>query len=52
MISQKVPQTVTPAKAGVQKCLKGLDARLRGHDIKGRFSTIYEIVKFDFFEPY
>jgi len=33
-----------PAKAGIQKYLKILDSRLRGHDAKGRFQTFYEFV--------
>jgi hypothetical protein len=47
MDSQKVHQAVTPAKAGVQKRLKGLDSRLRGNDKKERFLTFYEIVNVD-----
>jgi len=47
MRSQKVLQAVTPAQAGVQKRLKGLDSRLRGNDKKERFSTFYEFIKFD-----
>ena len=31
-----------PAKAGIQKCLKILDSRLRGNDANGRFQTFYE----------
>jgi hypothetical protein len=46
-MTEKVPQAVTPAKAGVQKCLKGLDSGLRRNDRKGRFSTFYEIIKID-----
>jgi hypothetical protein len=42
---QKVPQVVTPAKAGVQKTLERLDSRLRGNDRKRRFSTFYELIK-------
>ena len=42
MNSQKVPEGVTPAKAGVQKTLKRLDSRLRGNDGKRRFLTFYE----------
>jgi hypothetical protein len=44
MVSQKVPQVVTPAKAGVQRTLERLDSRLRGNDRKGRFPTSYEAV--------
>jgi hypothetical protein len=36
-----------PAKAGIQNYLKTLDSRLRGNDVKGRFKTIYETIKFD-----
>jgi hypothetical protein len=45
MNSQKVPTVVTPAQAGVQKCLKRLDSRLRGNDRKGHFLTFYEADK-------
>ena len=34
-----------PAKAGIQKCLKTLDSRLRGNDAKGRFEIFCETVK-------
>ena len=34
-----------PAKAGIQKCLKILDSRLRGNDANGRFQTFYEGIK-------
>jgi len=36
-----------PAKAGIQNYLKTLDSRLRGNDVKGRFKTFYETIKFD-----
>jgi len=45
MVSKKVSQVVTPAKAGVQKTLEKLDSRLRGNDRKTHFSTFYEAVK-------
>ncbi len=35
-----------PAKAGIQNYLKTLDSRLRGNDVKGRFKTFYESIKF------
>ena len=35
-----------PAEAGIQKCLKTLDSRLRGNDANGRFQTFYEGIKF------
>jgi len=35
-----------PAKAGIQKYLKTLDSRLRGHDAKGRIKTFYENINF------
>jgi len=34
-----------PAKAGIQNYLKILDSRLRGHDVKGRIKTFYDIIK-------
>ncbi len=40
----KSPNLVTPAQAGVYKCLIRLDSRLRGNDKKGRNSTFYEAV--------
>ena len=46
MHSQKVPNTVTPAEAGVQNSLKSLDSRLRGNDDKGFFSTFYRTINF------
>ncbi len=36
-----------PAKAGIQNYLKTLDSRLRGNDVKGRFKTFYETIKYD-----
>jgi hypothetical protein len=45
MISYKIPSLVTPAKEGVQKCLKRLDSRLHGNDRKRHFSIFYEAVK-------
>jgi len=44
MDTQKVPKAVTPAKAGVQKCLNFLDSRLCGNDEKGKIVTFYKIV--------
>jgi len=32
--AQKARNSVMPAKAGIQKYLKTLDSRLRGHDVK------------------
>ena len=43
--SQKVRNSVMPAKAGIQNYLKTLDSRLRGNDAKGRFKTFYETIK-------
>ena len=37
-----------PAEAGIQKCLKTLDSRLRGNDANGRFQTFYEGIFFGF----
>ncbi len=31
-----------PAEAGIQKCLKTLDSRLRGNDANGRFHNFNE----------
>ena len=36
-----------PAKAGIQNCLKILDSRLRGNDVKGRIKTYYETIKIE-----
>ena len=44
--SEKVRNSVMPAKAGIQNYLKILDSRLRGNDIKGRLKTFYETIKF------
>ena len=35
-----------PAEAGIKKCLKTLDSRLRGNDANGRFQTFYEGINF------
>ena len=35
-----------PAKAGIQNCLKILDSRLRGNDVKGRNKTFYDTINF------
>ena len=43
--SQKVRNSVMPAKAGIQNYLKTLDSRFRGNDAKGRFKTFYETIK-------
>jgi len=40
------PKDVTPAEAGVQKSLPGLDSRLRGNDRKGHFLTSCETSNF------
>jgi len=45
MRSQKVPQIVTPAKAGVQKSLQRLDFRFRGNDRERGFLACYEFIK-------
>jgi len=42
----KSPKVVTPAEAGVQKSLLGLDSRLRGNDRKGHFLTSCETSNF------
>jgi len=42
--SQKVRNSVMPAKAGIQNYLKTLDFRLRGNDAKGRFKTFYQSI--------
>ena len=42
--SQKVRNSVMPAKAGIQNYLKTLDSRLRGNDANGRFKTFYETI--------
>ncbi len=34
-----------PAKAGIQNYLKTLDSRLRGNDVKRRFTTFHETIK-------
>jgi len=34
-LKNRIAQTVTPAKAGIQKSLKKLDSRFRGNDSKG-----------------
>ena len=47
MVSQKVSKAVTPANAGVQKCLIFLDSRVRGNDENGSFLTFYEFVKLE-----
>jgi len=41
----KVTKAVTPAEAGVQKCLLFLDSGFRRNDGKGQFLTFYERVK-------
>ncbi len=41
MVSQKVIKAVTPAKAGVQKCLLSLDSGFRRNDRKHHFLTFY-----------
>lgn len=43
--SQRVFSVVTPAQAGVQKCLQRLDSSLRGNDRKALFGAFYEVVK-------
>ena len=45
IFSLKTPNTVTPAKAGVQNSLTPLDSRLRGNDNRGRYSTLYEFIR-------
>jgi hypothetical protein len=35
-----------PAKAGIQNYLKSLDSYLRRYDVKGRFRTYYETIKY------
>ncbi len=35
-----------PAKAGIHNYLKIMDSRLHGYDVKGRFKTFYETIKF------
>jgi len=42
----KSPKVATPAEAGVQKSLLGLDSRLRGNDRKGHFLTSCETSNF------
>jgi hypothetical protein len=42
----KSPKVTTPAEAGVQKSLLGLDSRLRGNDRKGHFLTSCETSNF------
>ena len=44
-----LPRSLSPRRrgAGVQKRLKRLDSRLRGNDIKDRFSTLYEAIRFN-----
>ena len=44
MISQKVPQPVTPAKAGVHNYLSLLDSGFRRNDGKEHFSTFCETI--------
>ena len=47
IISKKVRRTVTPAKAGVQSRLAGLnylDSRFHGNDENGLSVTIYESI--------
>jgi len=46
--SQKVRNSVMPAKAGIQNYLKTLDSRLRGNDAKGRFKTFNETINLQF----
>jgi len=41
----KVTKAVTPAEAGVQKCLFFLGSGFRWKDGKGQFLTFYERVK-------
>ena len=48
--SQKVRNSVMPAKAGIQNYLKALDSRLRGNDAKGCFKTFYETINLDYFK--
>jgi len=55
MNSKKVPETVTPAKAGVQNLLKSLDSSrtrsgIRRNDKKSQIPTFYETIKVDEFE--
>ena len=42
----KSPNSITPAKAGVQKLLKLLVSGFRRNDGKGYFSTFYESISF------
>ena len=42
---QKVPQVVTPAKAGVQKFSVFLDSGFHRNDREGRFRIYYEFIK-------
>ena len=44
-VRQEVLQTVTPAKAGVQRFLVFLDSGFRRNDRKGRFLAFYEVLK-------
>jgi len=43
---KKPAKAVTPAKAGVQKCLKTLDSGLRRNDEKRDFRAFYEAATF------
>jgi len=45
MVSQKVLQAVTPAKAGVQNLLVFLDSGFRRNDRKRRLLTFCEFIK-------
>ena len=40
-VAEKHNPFVTPAQAGLQKCVKSLDSRFRGNDEKERFPTFY-----------
>jgi len=44
MQSQKATKAVTPAKAGVQKCLFFLDSGFRRNDRKCHFLAFYETI--------
>ncbi len=50
IVWQKVYQSVTPAKAGVQKYLNSLDSRFHGNDDNGLNRTFYEFTIIPFFQ--
>jgi len=45
MVKAHTIKAVTPAKAGVQKCLFFLDSGFRRNDRRGHFPTFYERIK-------